>query len=116
MATAAISSKGSGTRRSGPQLESRLIEAELRALREQLKPHFLFNTLNTISVMVRDGKNERAVTLLARLGSLLRMSLEGNHKNETTLRVEMDFLERYIEIQKARFPDRLTVGISVDLR
>jgi two-component system LytT family sensor kinase len=96
------------------QLESRLIEAELKALREQLKPHFLFNTLNTISVLVRDGKNEMAVTLLARLGSLLRMSLDGNHKNETTLRVEMDFLERYIEIQKARFPDRLTVGISVE--
>ena len=96
------------------QLENRLIEAELRALREQLKPHFLFNTLNTISVLVRDGKNATAVTLLARLGSLLRMSLEGNHKNETTLRVEMDFLERYIEIQKARFPDRLTVGIAVD--
>jgi two-component system, LytTR family, sensor kinase len=96
------------------QLESRLIEAELKALREQLKPHFLFNTLNTISVLVRDGKNEMAVTLLARLGSLLRMSLDGNHKNETTLRVEMDFLERYIEIQKARFPDRLTVAISVD--
>jgi sensor histidine kinase YesM len=55
-----------------------------------------------------------AVTLLARLGSLLRMSLDGNHKNETTLRVEMEFLERYIEIQKARFPDRLTVAISVD--
>jgi two-component system, LytTR family, sensor kinase len=96
------------------QLESRLIEAELKALREQLKPHFLFNTLNTISVLVRDGKNEMAVTLLARLGSLLRMSLDGNHKNETTLRVEMDFLERYIEIQKARFPDRLTVTVSVD--
>jgi two-component system LytT family sensor kinase len=96
------------------QLESRLIEAELKALREQIKPHFLFNTLNTISVLVRDGKNETAVTLLARLGSLLRMSLDGNHKNETTLRVEMDFLERYIEIQKARFPDRLTVAISVD--
>jgi len=96
------------------QLESRLIEAELKALREQLKPHFLFNTLNTISVLVRDGKNEMAVTLLARLGSLLRMSLDGTHKNETTLRVEMDFLERYIEIQKARFPDRLTVAISID--
>jgi two-component system LytT family sensor kinase len=96
------------------QLESRLIEAELKALREQLKPHFLFNTLNTVSVLVRDGKNEMAVTLLARLGSLLRMSLDGNHKNETTLRVEMDFLERYIEIQKARFPDRLTVTISVE--
>ena len=96
------------------QLENRLIEAELKALREQLKPHFLFNTLNTVSVMVRDGKNEMAVTLIARLGSLLRMSLDGNHKNETTLRVEMDFLERYIEIQKARFSDRLTVDIAVE--
>lgn len=96
------------------QLESRLIEAELKALREQLKPHFLFNTLNTVSVMVRDGKNELAVTLLARLGSLLRMSLEGNRDNETTLRAEMEFLERYIDIQKARFPDRLTVNVTVE--
>jgi two-component system LytT family sensor kinase len=96
------------------RLEGRLIEAELKALKEQLKPHFLFNTLNTISVMVRDGKNEMAVTLLARLGSLLRMSLDGNHGNETSLRVEMDFLERYIDIQKARFPDRLTVDIAVE--
>jgi two-component system LytT family sensor kinase len=96
------------------QLESRLIEAELKALREQLKPHFLFNTLNSVAALVRDGKNEMAVTLLARLGSLLRMSLDGNQKNETTLRVQMDFLERYIEIQKARFPDRLTVEIDVE--
>jgi LytS/YehU family sensor histidine kinase len=96
------------------QLENRLIEAELKALKEQIKPHFLFNTLNTVAVMVRDGRNETAVTLLARLGSLLRMSLDGNHKNETTLRVEMDFLERYVEIQKARFPDRLTVAVDVD--
>jgi signal transduction histidine kinase len=96
------------------QLESRLIEAELKALREQLKPHFLFNTLNTIAVMVRDGKTEVAVTLLARLGSLLRMALDGNRDNETTLRAEMEFLERYIDIQKARFPDRLTVDVAVD--
>jgi sensor histidine kinase YesM len=96
------------------QLESRLIEAELKALREQLKPHFLFNTLNTVAVLVREGKNELAVTLLARLGSLLRMSLDGNRDNETTLRAEMEFLERYIEIQKARFPDRLTVDVSVE--
>jgi len=96
------------------QLESRLIQAELNALREQLKPHFFFNTLNTVAVLVREGKNDLAVTLLARLGSLLRMSLDGNRDNETTLRAEMEFLERYIEIQKARFPDRLTVDISVD--
>ena len=96
------------------QLESRLIETELKALREQLNPHFFFNTLNTISVMVREGKNEMAVTLLARLGSLLRMSLDGNRDNTTPLRMEMDFLERYVEIQKARFSDRLTVHVAVD--
>jgi two-component system LytT family sensor kinase len=96
------------------QIEARLIEAELKALREQIKPHFLFNTLNTISAVVRDGKNELAVTLLARLGSLLRMSLDGNRENESTLRVEMEFLDRYIEIQTARFPDRLSVAISVE--
>jgi hypothetical protein len=96
------------------QLESRLIEAELKALREQLKPHFFFNTLNTIAVLVREGKNEMAVTLLARLGSLLRMSLDGNRDNTTPLRVEMEFLDRYVDIQKARFSDRLTVDIDVE--
>jgi signal transduction histidine kinase len=96
------------------QLESRLIEAELKVLREQLKPHFLFNTLNTIAALVREGKNEMAVTLIARLGSLLRMSLDGNNRNEATLRLEMDFLERYVEIQRARFSDRLSVEISVE--
>jgi len=96
------------------QLESRLIEAELKALREQLKPHFFFNTLNTIAILVREGNNEKAVTLIARLGSLLRMSLDANHDNVAPLRVEMDFLDRYVEIQKARFSDRLTVTIAVD--
>jgi two-component system LytT family sensor kinase len=96
------------------QLESKLIEAELRALREQLKPHFFFNTLNTIAVLVRDGRNEMAVTLLARLGSLLRMSLDSSRENETPLQVEMDFLDRYLEIQKARFSDRLSVSVAVE--
>ncbi len=64
------SSAGTRTRRSERSgSRSRLIEAELKALREQLKPHFLFNTLNTVSVLIRDGQSELAVTLLARLGS-----------------------------------------------
>lgn len=96
------------------QLESRLIEAELRALREQIKPHFLFNTLNTIAVTVRDGKIDLAVTLIAQLGSLLRMSLDGNRETDSTLRAEMDFLSRYVAIQKARFPDRLSVDVRVE--
>lgn len=96
------------------QLEARLIETELKALREQLRPHFLFNTLNTIAVLVREQKNDDAVNLIARLSSLLRMSLDNTRVHEVTVRQEMDFLERYIDIQKARFSDRLNVGIAID--
>jgi signal transduction histidine kinase len=96
------------------QLEARLIETELKALREQLRPHFLFNTLNTIAVLVREQRNDDAVTLIARLSSLLRMSLDNTRVQEVTVRQEMDFLGRYIEIQKARFSDRLTVDVAID--
>ena len=96
------------------QLESRLIETELKALREQLRPHFLFNTLNTISVLVREQKNDEAVNLIARLSSLLRMTLDNTRVHEVTVRQELDFLERYLDIQKARFSDRLNVGIAIE--
>lgn len=96
------------------QLEARLIENELKALREQMRPHFLFNTMNTIAVLVREGKNDEAVNLIARLSSLLRMTLDSTRTQEVTVRQEMDFLERYIDIQKARFSDRLAVGITID--
>lgn len=96
------------------QLEARLIETELKALREQLRPHFLFNTLNTISVLVRENKNDEAVTLIARLSSLLRMSLDNTRVHEVTVRQEMDFLDRYIDIQKARFSDRLSVSVAIE--
>jgi two-component system, LytTR family, sensor kinase len=96
------------------QLEARLIETELKALREQLRPHFLFNTLNTIAVLVRENKNDAAVNLIVRLSSLLRMSLDNTRVHEVTVREEMDFLERYIDIQKARFSDRLNVGIAIE--
>ncbi len=96
------------------QLEARLIETELKALREQLRPHFLFNTLNTISVLVREQRNDDAVTLIARLSSLLRMSLDNTRVQEVTLRQELDFLDRYVEIQKARFSDRLQVDFAIE--
>ena len=90
------------------------METELKALREQLRPHFLFNTMNTIAVLVREGKNDEAVNLIARLSTLLRMSLDNTRVHEVTLRQEMDFLERYIDIQKARFSDRLQVDINIE--
>ncbi len=96
------------------QLEARLVETELKVLREQLRPHFLFNTMNTIAVLVREGKNDAAVTLLAQLSALLRMSLDPARAHEVTLREELDFLERYVEIQQARFSDRLTVRIAIE--
>jgi hypothetical protein len=74
------------------QLESRLVENELKALREQLRPHFLFNTLNTTAVLVRENGNHDAVTLIARLSSLLRMSLDNTRVQEVTVRQEVDFL------------------------
>ncbi|MEO6245621.1 MAG: histidine kinase [Opitutaceae bacterium] len=96
------------------QLEARLVETELKALREQLRPHFLFNTLNTISILIRENKNEAAVTLIARLGSLLRMTLDNTRVQEVTLREEVDFLGRYVDIQKARFSDRLDVAVTIE--
>jgi sensor histidine kinase YesM len=96
------------------QLEARLVETELKALREQLRPHFLFNTLNTIAVLVREQRNDDAVTLIARLSSLLRMSLDNTRVQEVTVRQEMDFLARYIEIQKVRFSDRLSVDVAIE--
>jgi len=95
------------------QLETRLIETELKALRQQMHPHFLFNTMNTIAVLVREGKNDEAVKLVARLSTLLRMTLDNTGVQEVTLRQEMDFLERYLEIQQARFSDRLQVSLAI---
>jgi two-component sensor histidine kinase len=94
-------------------LETRLAQAELSMLKGQLQPHFLFNTMNTISVMVREGRNSEAVTLLARLASLLRMSLDTDRNLEMSLGKELDFLSAYMEIQKARFSDRLSYLVEV---
>ncbi|MBL9200755.1 MAG: histidine kinase [Opitutaceae bacterium] len=96
------------------QLEARLVETELKALREQLHPHFFFNTLNTVAVLVRERKHDEAVTLIARLSSLLRLSLERTRLHEVTLREEMEFLACYVDIQKARFAERLTVDITIE--
>jgi len=95
------------------QLETRLAQAQLDALRMQLHPHFLFNTLNSISIlMTEDVKLARR--MLTRLSDLLRKSLENNGEHEVALRDELEFLESYLEIEQTRFQDRLTVHIRVD--
>ena len=96
------------------QLEKNLVQAEMKALKAQLQPHFLFNTLNTISVLVREGQNDCAVSLIARLSSLLRTVLEATGQQEVPLQQEIDFLRRYLDIQSMRFPDRLEVSFDLE--
>ncbi len=96
------------------QLEARRVETELKALREQLRPHVFFYAMNTIAVLVREGKNDQTVTLIARLSSLLRMSLDNTRVHEVTLRQEMEFRALYIDIQRARFSDRFEVDIAIE--
>lgn len=94
------------------RLEAALHQARLQALQGQLQPHFLFNTLNTISsVMYSDpGQADR---LLSRLSDLLRSSLAAPGRPEVGLEEELEILDRYVELMSARFGDRLTVSVSV---
>jgi two-component sensor histidine kinase len=95
------------------ELARGLTEARLHALKMQLQPHFLFNTLNAISALIpEDAKPARR--MVARLGDLLRTTLEHEDRQEVTLREELAFLEPYLEIEKARLEARLTVSMHVD--
>jgi two-component system, LytTR family, sensor kinase len=95
------------------QLEARVTEARLAALRMELNPHFLFNTLNAISALVRRGEHKEAVTMLARLGDLLRVTLERGGEQEIPLEKELEYLARYLEIERVRFHDRMRVETEV---
>ncbi|MFN2498597.1 MAG: sensor histidine kinase [Pyrinomonadaceae bacterium] len=95
------------------QLEARLARAQLDALKMQLHPHFLFNTLNTISVLMQEDVTV-ANRLLLRLSDLLRMALNTTDAHEVPLRQEMEFLRSYLEIEQTRFQDRLTVHLDID--
>jgi LytS/YehU family sensor histidine kinase len=94
-------------------LEARLVRSQLDALRNQLHPHFLFNTLNSISVLMRKDV-DAADRMLVQLSSLLRVTLSGHPSHEIPLEQELEILERYLEIQKIRFEDRLTVRMDID--
>ena len=95
------------------ELHAQLAEARLDALRRQLDPHFLFNTLHAISSLVeRDPRGVRK--MISRLSDLLRYSLEGKPAQETPLEREMEVLRRYVEIMEIRFQGRLTVETTVE--
>jgi len=95
------------------RLETRLAEAELRALRAQLEPHFLFNTLNAISAYVRSAPDV-AEAMVARLADVLRVVVDTSRRGETTLRDELALARSFLEIHRVRFGDRLRVDWRVD--
>jgi two-component system LytT family sensor kinase len=95
------------------ELEAQLAEARLRALRMQIHPHFLFNALNTVAMLVRNGEGERAVRMVAGVGELLRSSLDEDPSQEVPLASELGFVRRYLSIEEFRFPDRLRVEVDV---
>jgi two-component system, LytTR family, sensor kinase len=95
------------------QLEARLADARLQLLKMQLHPHFLFNTLNAISELVHEDP-ATADRMIASLSELLRESLEAGADDQVTLAKELELLDRYIDIQRARFGDRLDVRVDVE--
>ena len=95
------------------QLETQLAQAQLQMLKMQLHPHFLFNTLNGITGLVRDQDNAAAVQMLVGLSELLRQTLDSAGKQEVRLREELEWLELYLKLQQMRFPDRLQVRLEV---
>ncbi len=100
------------------RLETRLVRASLDALKMQLHPHFLFNTLNSITSLIRNDRSREAEEVVAGLGELLRRALEHRQEAMDTLERELEFLRRYFEIERVRFQDRLEVeyDISPDCR
>jgi signal transduction histidine kinase len=90
-----------------------LARAQLAALRGQMDPHFMFNTLNSIASLVYDQRGDAAVRMIVGLSELLRRASEDSHRAQVTLQEEVEYLQRYIDIQKIRFGDRLRVSIDI---
>src|SRR4029453_12667981 len=95
------------------QVKTRLLSARLQALKMQLHPHFLFNTLNSILPLVFRDRDAASRTVV-RLSDLLRLSLQNEGSDLIPLRKELEVLQVYLEIQQTRFQDRLTVRLDVD--
>ncbi len=99
-------------------LDSRenLSKAQLAALRGQMEPHFMFNTLNSIAALVRDRRNDEAVSMIVGLSEFLRRASEDSHRPQVTLAEEVEYLQRYVEIQKVRFGERLRVSVDIEAK
>lgn len=96
------------------QLDAQLSNARLQALKMQLHPHFLFNTLHSISALVLKNENRDAVKMINRLSELLRLTLDKIETQVVSLEDEIEFTQRYLEIERIRFQDRLTVEMDID--
>jgi LytS/YehU family sensor histidine kinase len=95
------------------ELQRSLQQARLDALRMQLQPHFLFNTLSSIAILI-DEEPETARSMIVRLSELLRSTIDGGERNEVTLREELDVLQRYLDIERLRCRDRLALSVDVE--
>jgi signal transduction histidine kinase len=102
-----------GVQRRLADAESAAQAAQVRALRYQVNPHFLFNTLNSLSSLVMTGRADRAETMLLALSTIFRTSLSLDPSADVSLAEEIDLQRLYLDIEMARFPDRLTVEIDV---
>ncbi|MEO1051280.1 MAG: histidine kinase [Bacteroidota bacterium] len=94
------------------KLENQLTEARLKTLKKQIEPHFLFNTLHSISSLVRTKRNESAIEMIAQLSDLLRHSIDDNKSTMASLENEMAFLKKYLQIEQVRFEDRLAIELT----
>jgi hypothetical protein len=106
-------SEAHGAQRRAVDAEAAAQAAQVRALRYQVNPHFLFNTLNSLSSLVMTGRSDRAETMLLALSTFFRTSLSLDPSADVTLAEEIDLQRLYLDIEKARFPDRLHVEIDV---
>ena len=95
------------------RLQEQVVRAELAALKMQLQPHFLFNTLNSISALVHSDP-DAADRMLVLLSDLLRLTLDGSGRQEVPLARELEFAERYLEIERVRYQDRLCVDLDIE--
>lgn len=95
------------------QLKTELAQSQLQALKMQLHPHFLFNTLHSISALLEEDV-EAADEMLARLGDFLRLTLENSGAQQVSLQEELEFLRCYMEIERVRFHGRLTVTLQIE--
>jgi len=95
------------------RLNEELSKAQLAALRRQIEPHFMYNALNSIAGLVRDQRHDAAVSMIVGLSEFLRRSAEDSHRAQVALREEVEYLQRYLDIQKVRFGERLQVSVDI---